>query len=191
VAVPDTPAAIGDECFAQGGPAAGNDDCETSSLCWDVDPETNTGVCVSMCQGSAAAPVCEDPDELCVIVNDGVLTVCLPSCDVLVQDCGEGHACYPTPTGFACAPDYSGEGGGYGTECGAINACDAGLFCAAAEAVPDCLAPACCSEICDVTAPDADATCSGFDGGQQCEAYWTEGSAPPGEENYGVCVIPL
>jgi hypothetical protein len=186
------PAQPGDECTVEGSGVSGIDNCEVSSMCWDVDPETNMGTCAAFCMGSEANPVCEDPNTSCVIANEGVLILCLPNCDPLLQDCAEGQACYPIDDGFACAPDASGEMGLFGEPCEFINVCDPGLFCANADAVPDCAGSSgCCSSFCDLTDPMAGMNCPGAAGGQDCVAWYEEGQAPPGFEDVGACAIPM
>lgn len=183
------PAQPGDTCTVEGSGVSGVDDCDIASMCWDVDPETNTGTCVAFCQGSDENPSCDDPSTACSITNDGALILCLPTCDPLLQDCAEGNACYPLLDEFVCAPDASGEMGLYGDPCEYLNACDPGLFCASADVVPGCVGSAgCCSEYCDVTDPNV--TCSGADGGQACSPYYEEGMTPPGSDDIGVCIIP-
>jgi hypothetical protein len=181
------PGQPGDACTVEGSGVSGIDDCDIASMCWNVDPETNMGTCVGFCEGSEANPVCPDPGTGCSITNEGVLILCLPFCDPLLQDCGETEACYPEPNGFFCSPDASGEMGLYGDPCEYLNVCDPGLFCADAAAVPNCAGSiGCCSEYCDITDPMA--VCMGQ--GQECTAFYEMGQAPPGYENVGVCVIP-
>jgi hypothetical protein len=123
--------------------------------------------------------------------SNGVLALCVPTCDPLVQDCADGDVCIPLIESFVCMPDVSGEAGAYGEHCEYLNACDPGLFCANAAVVPGCAGSVgCCSEFCDLTADDPDAACSGQQGGQVCLPYFTEGSAPPQHEDVGVCAIP-
>jgi hypothetical protein len=178
------PAQSGDSCTVEGSGVSGIDNCDISAMCWDVGEE-GTGVCVPFCSGSAEAPICDNPDEGCSITNDGVLILCLPFCDPLIQDCPEGNACYPEPNGFFCSPDASGESGVFGDPCEYINVCDPGFWCADATAVPGCAgAIGCCSSYCDVSDPTS--TCEGD--GQECVAWWED--PPPGEEHFGVCVIP-
>lgn len=187
--ISENPGQPGDECTVEGSGVSGIDDCDIASMCWDVDPETNIGTCVSMCTGDEANPVCEDPSTACVNVNDGAIVLCLPGCDPLLQDCPEGQACYGINEVFTCVPDASGEMGVYGDPCEYINVCDPGLFCASAETVPDCSgAVGCCSEFCDLESADGDAQCSGVAGGQAC-VPWTEDPSP-GLEAVGACVIP-
>jgi hypothetical protein len=160
-------------------------------MCWNVDPETNLGVCVPFCMGSEANPICEDPSTTCTIANEGALILCLPNCDPLLQDCQEGEACYPVGDTFVCGPDVSGEMGLFGEPCAFINVCDPGLFCAGPDIVPDCQgASGCCSSFCDTSDPEASANCPGAAGGQECTPWFDEGQAPPGLENVGACAIP-
>jgi hypothetical protein len=181
------PGQPGDACTVEGSGVSGIDDCDLASMCWNVDPETNMGTCVGFCEGSEANPVCPNPGTGCSITNEGVLILCLPFCDPLLQDCSETEACYPEPNGFFCSPDASGEMGLYGDPCEYLNVCDPGLFCADAAAVPGCAGSiGCCSEYCDISDPMP--VCMGT--GQECTAFYEAGQAPPGYENVGVCVIP-
>jgi Ca-activated chloride channel family protein len=187
------PANTGEPCEAEGSGVSGVDDCEEGAMCWDVDTNTNEGHCVSLCTGSPDDPSCEDPTELCTVYNDGVLPLCTAMCDPLVQDCPYEDVCIGAlqADGFTCAPDASGDEGQYGDPCEYINVCDPGLFCTNADNVPGCGASiGCCSEFCDVSNPDADMTCSGFDDGQQCVPWFEEGEAPPGFDDVGACSLP-
>jgi hypothetical protein len=184
------PAQPGDVCAVEGSGVSGIDNCDLGAMCWDVDPETNQGVCVPFCMGSEANPICEDPSTTCTIANDGVLILCLPVCDPLLQDCTDGQACYPIDDTFVCAPDTGGEMGAFGEACGFINVCDPGLFCSNPDLVPGCNSNGCCSAFCDLANPDASATCPGAGGGQECTPWFAEGMAPPGLENIGGCAIP-
>ncbi|MEM7156077.1 MAG: ribulose phosphate epimerase [Myxococcota bacterium] len=187
--IADNPGQAGDSCSVEGSGVSGLDDCDIGSMCWDVDPETNMGVCVALCTGDSMSPVCEDPDTACAIVNDGAIVLCLPSCDPLIQDCTDGQACYAVLDDFLCVPDASGEMGVYGDPCEFINACDPGLMCLGAAAVPDCTgSQGCCSEVCDTADPAGDAQCMGVD--QACEPWYEEGAAPPGYEDVGACALP-
>ncbi len=187
--IDDNPGQPGDTCTVEGSGVSGIDDCDIAAMCWDVDPKTNLGTCVAFCEGTEDAPLCSNPDEGCSITNDGVLILCLAFCDPLLQDCPEGNACYPENNGFFCSPDASGaEMGAIGDPCEFINVCDAGGWCAAAETVPDCVGSAgCCAAYCDFSDPNATATCPA---GTECVAWYEEGSAPPGEEDIGVCILP-
>ena len=120
-----------------------------------------------------------------------MLILCLPNCDPLLQDCNDGEACYPTNDAFSCVPDAGGENGLYAEPCEFLNVCDPGLFCAVADGVPDCQGSnGCCSPFCDLSDPEASASCPGAAGGQECVAWYEENQAPPGYENVGACLIP-
>lgn len=182
------PAQPGDSCLVEGSGTSGIDNCDVSSMCWNVDGQTNQGTCVAFCEGSEDSPVCADPDTGCSITNFGVLILCLSRCDPLTQDCSDTEACYPEPNGFFCSPDASGPTlGGFGDPCEFLNVCDPGLFCSEPETVPGCTGSSgCCSEFCDLEDPGVE--CSGQ--GQSCTPAYDEGEAPPGYEAVGLCVIP-
>lgn len=183
----DSPAQVGDECAVEGGGTSGVDNCEIGAMCWNSDPETGLGTCIAMCTGDESAPICDDPGTTCSITNDGVLILCLPQCDPLLQDCSDGEACYPVNDHFACAPDASGEDGAAGDPCEFINACAPGNMCLGAAAWPGCTGSAgCCTPVCDLEAVGEE--CPGE--GQMCEAWYEEGAAPPGTEAVGVCALP-
>ncbi len=184
------PGEPGDECTVEGTGTAGVDTCGVGIMCWDVDPTNNTGVCVAMCTGDEASPVCDNPDTSCAIANDGAIVLCLANCDPLVQDCAEGQACYLINDAFTCAPDASGEMGAYADPCEFINVCDPGLLCVVPSLVPDCNdALGCCTEVCDLSLMD-DAQCSGQAQGQLCTALFNPGEGPPGYDAVGYCALP-
>jgi len=183
----------GDPCTVQGSGISGLDDCDATSMCWDIDPDTNIGTCQSFCAGSEANPVCADPETTCVINNGGAIILCLPTCDPLLNECPPGNNCYPTPTAdaFTCVFDANGtDDGAYGDACMFANVCNMGLHCADASAVPDCGTPACCTSYCDTSDPEASAACPGAAGGQECIPWFPENAAPPGLEDLGACQIP-
>jgi hypothetical protein len=185
------PAQTGDACMVEGSGVSGIDNCDIGNMCWNVD-ETGVGVCEDMCTGSAEAPICENPDDTCSIANDGAISLCLPECDPLIQECDEGQACYPINDAFACAPDASGDPGVHGDACEFINSCDPGNICIGADAHSNCAgAVGCCSSVCSVMDPNSDADCAALDPGQSCEAWFIDGMAPPGYEDTGVCALPV
>ncbi|MCH9684853.1 MAG: ribulose phosphate epimerase [Deltaproteobacteria bacterium] len=192
VDVVDKPDQPGDECEVMGSGVSGLDTCDLGAMCWDVDNETNIGNCVAMCLGDQENAFCDEPDHTCVIANDGVLTLCLPECDPLIQTCAIGQGCFPINDSFTCAPDASGPTlGVYGDPCEAINACDAGLFCANAAVVPGCAGSAgCCSDFCDLDAPVPEDDCTGAPAGQECTPWYAEGEGPPDLQAVGACVLP-
>lgn len=192
--VVDDPVPDGEPCHAVASPTSGLDDCEVGSMCWDVDPETLEGVCTPMCVGDESNPYCEDPHRYCAIGGDGWIVLCLPLCSPVEQDCPEGQACYPIQDEWTCAPDASGDAGGYGDPCEFINVCNPGLICLDASTVPPgeaCEGAAgCCTEVCDLDDPLGDLQCAGAADGQTCQPWYSGGTAPPGLENVGACALP-
>ena len=181
------PGQIGDECVAEGGGVSGVDNCDIGTMCWFLDAD-NKGTCVEMCQGTPDAPTCSG-DKVCDESNDGVIIVCLDTCDPLAQSCPEGQICFFDGVDtFICDFDASGDMGKYGDPCAYINVCDYGLFCASQENVPDCpSADGCCSPYCNIMEPN---TCPGAPM-QECLPWYGEGNpTPPGQENVGACAVP-
>jgi hypothetical protein len=187
VAVAADPGQPGDPCEVEGSGTSGVDTCDEAAMCWNVDPENNTGTCIAFCSGSENSPVCDNPSTTCSITNDGVLILCLPNCDPLQQNCeGDSEGCYGIPGGYVCAPDVSGEMGASGDPCEAINVCDAGLECMPAEVVQGCTGSlGCCTEFCD----HMDAMDDSCTGQHMCLPAF-DGDAPPGYESVGYCLIP-
>lgn len=181
------PGQEGDPCTVEGSAVSGIDDCDVGLLCWYFD-ENNNGSCIDMCKGTPDAPTC-DMGQVCDVSNDGVLILCLNTCDPLITDCPAGQICFAAQSGtdFICDFDASGEMGMYGDPCEYINVCDPGLFCADAAAVPGCEASGCCSPYCNLMEPN---TCPGMAMGQECVPWYPEGMAPPGQENIGACAVP-
>ena len=182
----------GDPCTAPGGGLSGVDDCALGSMCWGVDAETDEGICVAFCLGTEMNPTCSELDAECLIANGGVLALCLPTCDPLIQDCGGTDLCTPNPSGesFVCVLDASGSGGFLGDDCQYVNGCDPGLHCAAASNVAGCQTDSCCTLYCDLTDAEPALICSGVDQGEVCTPWYPEGEAPPGLEHVGACALP-
>jgi hypothetical protein len=188
--VQPNPGQPGDECTVEGSAVSGVDSCDKGVMCWDVDPNTNMGICVGMCTGSVEAPMC-DSEFTCFVSNDGVLNLCLKICDPLAQDCAGDDVCIPNPQGqgeFTCVLDASGEEGQQFDPCEYINSCDAGLFCALPANAMECdpAATGCCLPFCDLENPGM---CPGA--GQSCLAWFEQGTAPPGYETVGYCGIMM
>ncbi|MCA9716494.1 MAG: ribulose phosphate epimerase [Myxococcales bacterium] len=186
--VADSPGQSGDECTVEGSAVSGVDDCDKGLLCWFVNEE-NVGTCLDMCTGSQENAQCPI-GQVCDISNDGVLILCLHTCNPIVVDCPEGQICFPTSTDdgkFICDFDASGDQGVYGDPCEFINVCDPGLFCADAASVPGCVdSLGCCTPFCDTENP----VCPDQDQGVECVKWHEPGTEPPGLENIGVCIIP-
>ena len=194
VPVVDDPAGTGEPCHTEGSPWSGVDDCDFGAMCWEVDPETLEGTCTPFCVGEASSPYCEDQDRFCPIYSDGAIVLCVPRCSPLQASCGEGRVCIPHSDDWMCASDQSGDMGAYGDPCELVNVCDPGLLCLGTAAVPRGLpcegAVGCCTEICDISDPLGDAQCTGAVGGQTCQAWYEEGTAPQGYDDVGVCALP-
>ncbi|MCX4240423.1 hypothetical protein [Paraliomyxa miuraensis] len=185
--IADNPGEDDDPCTVEGSPTSGIDDCDLGLMCFDVDVETNQGTCTPLCGGTPMDPTCPQPEQFCAISGDGVLSLCLDSCNPLMPACDVGDGCYPHPsTGiFFCAPSVGAAV--YGEACSFINDCAPDHVCLDASAFPDCMGAGCCSEYCDVTAPE---TCPEAMAGATCQTWYETGSAPPGLENVGVCALP-
>lgn len=183
--VVDNPDGVGDPCVAEGSGTRGSDSCDFGSMCWNLDPDTLEGTCVAFCIGSAESPTCADEFSSCSINSDGVLALCIPRCDPLLEDCAPGQACYPVLDGFQCVPDASGGMGAPGDECQFINECGSGSFCADVSDVPGCEGSlGCCSSLCSLDDPMP--PCSPE---QVCVPWFDEGEAPPGYEFVGSCRV--
>ena len=173
---------VGDTCSYQG-IASGEDSCGADSHCWDVmdvDGQLQ-GVCTPFCTGTVDNPIC-GPDTSCLIANEGAITLCIATCDPLLQECSEGLACFWANNDFNCifTTDESPEG----QPCGYINDCAPGNFCAAAEVLPACDDAACCAAFCDLSDPQCAVQ------GTECAPFFEEGVAAPGYEDVGVCIMP-
>ena len=178
--------APGEPCTTVGGGLSGIDDCGLGVMCWDVNAE-NQGICIKLCTGSPDAPVCP-PKSDCAIPGEGVLNLCIPQCDPLLQDCLGDDLCIPTGDKFICVLDASGEMGAINDPCEFANACDKGLFCLnTADASIACQqgSQGCCQPFCIFPG----SPCPNPD--QEC-LQWLDPmrEIPPGDEDIGFCGIP-
>jgi hypothetical protein len=162
-------------------PGMGLDDCALGSYCMPYFSDgAGASVCVALCGGSLNAPIC--PDKHDCVIQDSPEYWCQFSCDPLLQDCADGLACdlghcHPTSPGFFDRPP--------GSPCGdSPSPCAPMSTCAPAEFVPDCPEEYCCTQVCDLEAPDPCIL-----PGQSCQ--------PPDEhfqeflpEGEGVCSLP-
>ncbi|MGH1345957.1 MAG: hypothetical protein ACRBN8_30615 [Nannocystales bacterium] len=180
------PDGLYEPCTAEGSGLSGIDSCELGMMCWSVDPETLVGSCIGMCTGSVNAPTCVDETAYCSVNGDGVVALCLPSCDPLGKEpCSLGEGCYPNSYSFTCLPDASGpKMGGLFEGCEYTNACDPPMMCANPDFVGACEGGAggCCTPYCDVASPECPEPTS-------CFSFYEKGTAPPGFENVGICGI--
>ncbi|MCR9163673.1 MAG: hypothetical protein ACE37F_16875 [Nannocystaceae bacterium] len=183
--VPADPDLLGDPCQVEGSGVSGVDSCDVGLMCWDVDAETNTGTCIELCGCGPVDPTCDGGGTLCTISNDGVLPMCLPTCDPLDPSavCDDGDGCYPVSGNFQCAPDASGDGGLPAQSCDFINDCDPGLACASPDVVPGCDGIGCCTPFCDLDEPE---TCP-FG---SCQAWFEAGDEPlECHVDTGICAL--
>ena len=176
---------VGDPCDIQDGKYTGIDNCDLGLICLLTDEDGKGGACVEFCDTNDACP--DTSGAKCVVYNDGSLPICLSDCDPLVQDCPEGQACYNSAgDNFVCFKESAMPGMGTpGDECAYINQCQKGSFCAAATALADCPTTNCCTPYCPVSGGNAPCNM-----GEDCVAFFTMGSAPPGLEDVGVCSVP-
>jgi len=173
----------GEACSSDGIVEA-TDSCGANSFCWDlVDVEGQlVGVCAAFCEGAADNPVCDDPNQSCLIANEGSINLCIQSCDPLAQDCSEGSMCAWTGNDFNCV--LAGDPTPYAEPCGQLGGeCSAGLECIGADVLPECADTACCTPYCSLANP----ICAWE--GTQCVSFF-EGEAPPDYEDIGICVVP-
>ena len=76
-----------------------------------------------------------------------------------------------------------GDNPSYGEEC--LDACDPGLECAPSNLLPDCATPMCCTNWCDLNAPE---NCPG---GTVCTPYDPVGHEVSPQLSYlGLCLLP-
>ncbi|MFZ6181183.1 hypothetical protein [Nannocystis pusilla] len=181
VPVAESPEQAGDPCVLQGTGPEQKDNCDVGLYCWDNS-------CVPQCSGTPDAPMCADPAAACLIANDDALTLCLPACDPLAQDCEADQVCLSAGNdqAFVCVQDASGDGGQEFEACELQNSCDPGLACLDSGWATECGGRGfeCCLKFCDVTMP----TCTGA--GAECAPWFEAGMAPPGLEDVGVCRLP-
>gem|GEM_PF-257265 len=181
--VVDDPAQLGDSCIVETSGTSGVDDCDVGLMCWNVDVETLIGECVELCGCGPEEPTCSGGGTNCVIVNDGVLPLCLGVCDPLADDCLDNEVCVGVPDDtlglpadyFFCAPDASGETQA-GDPCEFLNVCPVGTMCLEASQLPvgSCVGSGCCTEICDENNGGAECTIAGTD----CIGLFEDGSEP-------------
>jgi hypothetical protein len=164
----DRPKQVGETCHVEGWNASGIDDCDHGLMCLWVDAAWKVGTCAAFCQGSADSPSCADALLHCTIELEGVMPLCLPTCDPLLQDCPVGGGCYrDNGDGFVCG-DTIEPSITLGEACESDWQCNAGSLCVTSRTLTGCAADSCCAAICDTTLPDpcgADHTCIAFSEG--------------------------
>ncbi len=176
----------GEVCKAEGGGLSGEDDCIEGAMCWDVNAE-NVGICAWLCMGAVDAPTCMEGFS-CAVFSEGVVNICYPACDALLQDCPGGDLCLPIDDTFVCVLDASGDEGQAFDPCEFANACDPGLVCAGSASASECdpMATGCCVPMCSISGMTV---CPGV--GQECTSLYEEGMAPPAYADIGYCTLPV
>lgn len=167
------------------------DTCANHHICWATDAQGFGGTCVAFC---TAALVCEDDLAVCSVSTGGLLSLCLPKCDPLIQDCAEGWGCYPDDyQRWACDRDQSGGAGAHGDGCACLNCCDPGLACmsgALVDAVGCGMqgAVGCCGAIC---ALEGGAPVEGVcpTEAERCEPFYDSDAVLMGYEQVGLCQL--
>jgi hypothetical protein len=175
----------GEPCIYDG-VREGTDDCDATSMCWNVEEvdDALVGECAPFCVGSADQPECPE-GSYCPISGAGTITVCIPTCDPVVQDCDEDLACYWIGEEFACV--FTTQDIPIGEPCGFVNDCAAGLMCASSESLPACDGASCCVAFCELELGDAQ--CEAVLG-TSCVSFFEAGQAPPEYEHVGICILP-
>jgi hypothetical protein len=165
----------------------GLDDCASGLICADIHwAWKKSGVCVDFCdpafKDGVTNQACSDPRDFCSapVCQDCLLSVCVPACDPLVQDCPEGTACVlayvNSDLAFACESveidlPKAGESC-FGKECGP------GAQCVPNDKVgnPSCEGlDFCCTPLCDLNEPN---TCPGMAMGEVCKPFFSEALDP-------------
>jgi hypothetical protein len=168
----------GDACTYDGA-QLGTDTCDVGYMCYYTIE--GQGSCIPLCTGSADNGMCPSGYN-CSLSNSGSLLLCVYSCDPILQDCAIPETgCFWDGTQFNCDPAGDLL---TGDSCAYINDCSLGHLCVGSESLPSCNGSACCASFCDLSNP----SCSVTD--TECVAFFEEGTAPPGLENTGFCVLP-
>jgi len=179
--IAEDPDAVGEPCTAEESATSGVDSCEAGAMCWGVDDELN-GYCNPLCGGSLEDLTC--PDEYaCSVSSSSVVAVCLETCSPLGDDCDQPElACFAINNEFGCIVPGRGQPG---DACDFINDCDPQSACIGAPS-PSCESDSCCAAWCDLD-NGGSAACMALDPATDCVPWFTEGEAPDGLENVGVC----
>lgn len=194
----------GEACDLGEFPTDGLDDCGAGTVCLGAGggwgPEAT---CVAFCGSGISyesTPSCDDPAEFCfgAVCGDCSLSLCLPACDPLVQDCANGYVCRYAwsylEQGFVCEPPF--EGSPTAGETCDLTRCAFDSWCVYAEEETSLACgdtETCCAPLCDL---DAVNTCPGADMGESCQPFF-DAPFDPVEDPWGVqyndlgyCVVP-
>jgi hypothetical protein len=161
------------------------DDCPSGAGCLPFYDEA--GTCLDFCDENDACP----GDQVCVTCGDCWSAWCIPTCDPLAPECPDDLAGCALggmfgQTAYSCGGLPLGPAG-LGEGCIGPAACAAGLECTSAEDLgPECLDPACCTELCDLGDPMP--PCS--NPAHVCIPFFIPGQALPSQEHVGICALP-
>lgn len=179
---------LADEVVGRGEPCealdeAGADTCESGTVCWDI--MNGAGTCLSFCDLDQSEVEQCGEDFICNWGKSLEVGVCTPTCSPLSpDDCPATCGCYWANTAFLCLPRASDLG--VGVPCSTLNDCAPGNLCVAFTLVPGCDGAGsfgCCTNFCELASPSCVE-------GAECAAFFEPGSAPPGHEQLGACVVP-
>ncbi|MEM6294502.1 MAG: hypothetical protein AAGA54_24730, partial [Myxococcota bacterium] len=109
--------------------------------------------CLAFCDPAVGDRSCAEPDTACVIANDGVLPLCLPTCNPLEPTCDADQGCYPgTDQTFVCIDESTK----HWTEPDVFHSfCPPGSFAVEASEANGCAEDEpCCVAFCDLNAAD-------------------------------------
>lgn len=183
---------IGDPCQIDDGQSvfSGLDNCAAGGFCFNFDFMTGKGgACIEFCKEDDTCPMTNGGNAGCLeAANKGVLPICLPKCDPLIQDCADMQGCFGDPSieFFFCAAVDPGPNTGLdNSPCEYTNACQPGFSCAAAAVVDGCdpMAVGCCTPFCTV---GDNTDCAPK---EECVPFYSM-NPPPGLEMVGICAIP-
>jgi hypothetical protein len=175
--------APGEPCL-YGGTLDATDDCGPTSQCFnvmEVDGQS-IGVCSPFCEGAPDEPICPMGTD-CLIASQSNITLCVATCDPLLQDCGPGLGCFFQQSGFFCvvpAQDIP-----LGQPCEHYDDCAAGHVCLDESVLPNCAGSSCCASYCSLM---QGAACPQM--GTECVAFFEQDMVPVGYEDVGVCALP-
>lgn len=178
-------ALAGEPCMIEEDMFTGLDNCAKGFICQMADNDGKNGICVEFCNADKECPnSTAGPTHCLESANEGVLPLCLYTCDPLIQDCESGFACYGVDTFICYRADPVDNPGQDGDACNFINACVAGFSCTDKAVLESCDNPdgyGCCAAFCDT----GEMNCAGQ---EVCNPFFPD--PMPGYENVGVCSLP-
>ncbi len=160
------------------------DNCDAAGSCFSFTifaEEFEGAKCHAFCTGSSDNPNCEGPYHCLVGNGYPGPGLCIPHCDPLAQDCDEGEGCFWIGYAFTCSA--STQDMPIGEPCSFFHDCAPGTVCTA-DPFPACEDQACCTAYCDIS---LEGSCADQPD-TSCVPFFSEGLAPSGLEDVGVCI---